>query len=462
MRRNAVRIATLALTTLALQAPGAFAQGFGVYEHDACTMARAGTGVASPCNASAIFYNPAGMLTTGGDHKWNVAVGGTSIGADFAFADSVSGTTTKSTGGSVFVPNVHVTRQMSDKIAIGLGIFAPYGLVSEWPTAPSFPGRFLGYRSELKSIYIQPSVALKVNTWLQVGAGFDYIRSTVDLQQRLDLSGQTAAAGLTFANLGVPLGTDFADAHLTGGSWSAGANFGVLVKPSRRISFGARYLVRAKADIQGDGNFTQIPTNITLGPGNPLGRPAGTPMDSVVAPQFRTGGALVTQHVSTNVALPDQFVVGTAINVTNSLMVLFDYQWVNWSAFSKLQLAFAQTALGVRTLWEDYKDTRGYRFGAQYVVSPALTIRAGGLYHDGAAPDQTVTPLLPEGARVEQTLGLGFKVRSNMRIDVAYQHIQQVDRRGRVVDAPRFSTANNTGLYTGSANLFGASLAWGF
>ena len=462
MRRNAVRIATLALTTLALQAPSASAQGFGVYEHDACTMARAGTGVASPCNASAIFYNPAGMLTPGAGHKWNVLIGATSIAADFAFADSTSGVNTASTGGAVMVPNVHITRQMSDKVAIGFGIFAPYGLTSEWPTAPTFPGRFLGYRSELKSIYFQPTVSIKVNSWLQIGAGFDYIVSSVDLRQRLDLSTQAAAAGVTFANLGVPTGTDFADAHLTGNSQSAGANLGIIVKPSRRISFGARYLVRAKADLQGTGRFTPVPTGITLAPGNPLGQPGGTPMDSVVAGQFRTGGALVSQHISTNVALPDQLVVGVAVNVTNALMVLFDYQWINWSAFSKLALTFAQPALGTRTLWEDYKNTNGYRLGAQYEVSPALTIRAGALYHDGAAPDQTVTPLLPEGARVEQTLGLGFRLNAKMRVDLAYQHITQVDRRGRVVDTPRYSTANNTGLYTGGANLFGASLAWGF
>lgn len=462
MRRNAVRIATLALATLALQAPSAFAQGFGVYEHDACTMARGGTGVAAPCNASAIFYNPAGLLTPGATHKWNIAIGGTSIGADFAFADSTNGVTTNSSGGSVMVPNLHITRQMSEKWAIGLGVFAPYGLVSEWPAAANFPGRFLGYRSDLKSIYIQPTVSMRVNSWLQIGAGFDYIHSSVDLRQRLDLSTQAAAAGVTFANLGVPLGTDFADAHLTGSSWSSGGHFGIMVRPSRRIAFGARYLVRAKADIQGDGAFTPISTGMTLPAGNPLGQPGGTPIDSVVAGQFRTGGALVNQHVSTNVALPDQFVIGTAINVTNTFMVLFDYQWVNWSAFSKLQLTFAQPALGTRTLWEDYKNTNGYRVGAQFDVSPALTIRAGALYHDGAAPEQTVTPLLPEGARVEQTVGLGFRLRSNMRIDIAYQHITQVDRRGRVVDTPRFSTANNTGLYTGSANLFGASLAWGF
>src|SRR5881398_3297801 len=38
------------------------AQGFGIYEQGACSMGRAGTGVAAPCaDGSAIFFNPAGL-----------------------------------------------------------------------------------------------------------------------------------------------------------------------------------------------------------------------------------------------------------------------------------------------------------------------------------------------------------------------------------------------------------------
>jgi long-chain fatty acid transport protein len=47
----------------ALAAPRTIlAQGYGVYEHGTCAMARAGTAVASPCDdGSTIFFNPAGL-----------------------------------------------------------------------------------------------------------------------------------------------------------------------------------------------------------------------------------------------------------------------------------------------------------------------------------------------------------------------------------------------------------------
>ncbi len=468
MRRNAVRSGALALWAIALTASIARAQGFGVYEEDACTMGRAATGVAKPCNASAIFYNPAGIINTGGT-RWNLAVGGTVISPSFAFTDSLTGAKTTGPSNHVLVPNIYITRQYhgaGHDWAFGIGVFAPYGLVSEWPT--TFSGRFLGYRSELKSLYIQPTAALQVNSWLQIGAGFDYIWTHVDLRQRVDLSSQLALGTVTFGQLGIPLGTDFADASLVGNAYSAGGHFGAIAKLSSRLSIGARYLMRVKANVQGNATFTQIATGIILPPGNPIA-PAGTPLDSVLAPKFRTGPIFGhalndtlpagSQHASTIVPQPDQLVVGVAFAVTPQLTALLDYQRVRWSKFATLPLTFA--SLPQTILYEDYNNTSGVRFGLDYEQN-GFALRGGYLFHEGAAPDQTVTPLLPEGRRQEFTLGGGLKIGNNMHIDVAYQHITQQDRRGRVVNAPRYSTAFNTGLYTGTASLIGASLTWGF
>jgi long-chain fatty acid transport protein len=458
MRRYAVRSSALALVALALLAPRARAQGFGVYEHDACTMGRAGTGVAKPCNASAVFYNPAGMLTTGGT-PWSVSFGGTNIAPSFAFRDSLTGTKTNSVSNNVIAPNFYITHQTHSNgrdWAFGLGIFAPYGLVSEWPN--TFSGRFLGYRSELKSLYIQPTAAVRVNRWLQLGAGFDWIWTHVDLKQRVDLSSQLAAPGTTFGQLGIPAGTDFADAELTGNAYSAGGHFGVIVNPTSKLSLGARYLMRVRANVQGNATFSQVFTGITLPPGNPIA-PANTPLDSVLAPQFRGAGKLQLQHASTIVAQPDQFVLGAAYAVTPELTALVDWQWTNWSQFDSLHIAFLN--LPATTQYENYNNTDGWRFGLQYEQN-GIAVRGGYLFHEGAAPDATVTPLLPEGRRQEFTLGGGIRVGTHGHLDIAYQHITQQDRRGRVVSAPQGSTAFNTGIYSGSASLLGASLTWGW
>jgi len=470
MRRNAVLSAVLALVGLTLAARGAMAQGFAVYEHDACLMGRAGTGVASPCSsASAIFANPAGMVNRNAEQKWNLSVGVTAIAPTFTFQDSVTGVTTDAVKNTIPVPNVYVSRQFGRlggrfPWAFGFGVFAPYGLVSEW--TPTSPGRFLAYRSDLKSVYLQPTMAVQFNDWLSLGAGFDYIYSTVDLRQRADLASSpvpsaSVPAGTTFGMMGIPQGTDFADAHMSGSSWSAGAHLGLLVT-TRRVNFGVRYLMRSTADIHGNAAFQQIGTGILLPPGSPLNATANAvPLDSILAPTFRT--TLAGQKAAVDIPMPSMLVVGTSIQVTEALRVLLDMQYTWWSDFSELNLYFEKA--GKRTQWEDYNNTVGWRLGGEYRVNPGLTLRAGGLVHQAAAPAQTVTPLLPEAERSEGTVGASIRISSRGQLDLAYQHIWQADRRGRITDPPARGPAGaaaNTGLYTAAGNLFGANLVWRF
>jgi long-chain fatty acid transport protein len=138
--------------------------------------------------------------------------------------------------------------------------------------------------------------------------------------------------------------------------------------------------------------------------------------------------------------------------------MLLDWQMVMWHWFDKLELDFENAAAPDITLDEGYKDTHGFRLGMEYAQSSKVTVRGGYLYHTAAAPDQTVTPLLPEGARNEFTIGLGWQLSTKMKADFGYQYIRQDDRRGRVFD----ETVGNTGLYTFKGHLIGAGLALTF
>jgi long-chain fatty acid transport protein len=463
MRRNAVLTAAAFLAAIGLSATRANAQGFSVYEHDACAMGRAGAGVASPCTGgSAIFFNPAGIVT-GERNKWNVAFGVTMIPPRGSFTDSITGLTTDLVNNNIPVPNVYITRQIGTKWAVGVGMFAPYGLTTEWPT--SFGGHFLSYKATIKSIYFQPTIAYRPNDRIQVGVGLDIVRSAVELHQYVDLSSQTAIAAtsttpaVTFAMLGVPVGTPFADARLHGTGNAIGFHLGVIVKPTETISLGARYMSGVTINGTGYAGFSAVGTGILLAAGNPFGVPARTPLDAVLASQFTTG-RLVGQTVAAQIPMPSQLVLGAAVQLTPALKVLADVQLTNWKKFEYLPLTLG--VIGADTLWEDYKDATGFRTAVEYAVNPRLNLRGGFLHHNAAAPTATVTPLLPEGARSEYIVGAGYQVNSGIRIDVAYQIIKQQDRRGRIIDPPTRGADVNTGLYKFSANLFGASVAFAF
>jgi len=458
MRRNAVRTAVACLAAIGLNATRVSAQGFSVYEHDACAMGRAGAGVAAPCaGGSAIFFNPAGIVT-GERNRWNVSFGVTMIPPRGSFTDSVSGLTTDLVHSTIPVPNVYVTRQIGTKLAVGVGVFAPYGLTTEWPAG--FMGHFLSYKATIKGLYLQPTIAFRPTPRIQLGFGLDIVRAAVELHQYVELSSQnTTTPGVTFAMLGVPVGTPFADARLHGTGNAIGAHFGIIVKPTESISLGARYLTGVTIEGKGYAGFSAVPTGIVLPAGNPLRLPGGTPLDAVLASQFTTG-RLVGQTVAATIPFPSQLVLGAAVQVTPALRVLADVQMTNWKKFEYLPLTLG--VIGADTLWEDYKNTTGYRAAVEYAVSPRLNLRGGFLRHSAAAPDYTVTPLLPEAARSEFVFGAGYQVNSGIRVDLAYQVIKQADRHGRVIDTPTRGANVNQGLYKFSANLFGASVAFGF
>jgi long-chain fatty acid transport protein len=431
------------------------AQGFGVYEHNACAMGRAGVAAASPCpDGSAIFFNPAGLAGLTGFH----ASGGvTLIHATGGFTDDLLAHETKLENPTIPVPNVYVTYAASPKLTFGAGLYAPYGLETKWPVA-GFDGRFLGYNSKIRTFYVQPTVGYQVTDWLKVGVGVAYIHGTLELHQRVDLATESPSPGVTFASLGVPVGTDFADVTLTGSGNGYAVNFGGILKVSDRLSIGGHWLTRKTIKYSGSATFDQVPTGLTLAPENPLGLPGGTPIDALIAPEFQTGGPLADGAVSTSIVMPPQGSIGFAYKVHDKWTVMGDYQYVVWGWFNSIVIDFANPGTPQEVLSPRNKDTHGFRVGAEYQPSARLTLRGGYLHHGAASPDQFVTPLLPEAPRNEFTAGVGLELTPGLHADLAYQYIAQQDRRGRVFPEP----VGNTGLYTFSAHLFGVGLAYTF
>jgi len=453
MRRIAVLSAATVLTAIIL-APRAEAQGFAVYEHDPCAMARGGAAVAAPCpGGSAIFFNPAGIIAAG--KPWNLEANLTLIMPKGNFVDSASRVRADLVNRTYPVPAGYFTRQLGSKAAIGIGAFAPYGLTTEWPS--TFQGRFLGYKTKLASFYIQPTFAYQVASGFQIGVGFDYVTASAKVQRHIDASTVLipGGGGATLALIGVPPGTDFADAlfDVTGTGW--GGHIGVMWQASSKLSFGVRYMTHVKVNFTGNASFTAIQTGIALPAGNPLGAPGGTPLQTALL------ASLPNQPASTSITMPAQLVIGLAYAITPTFKVMADYQYTDWTVFKSLDLTLKTSATTVSE-YENYKATNALRAGLDWQATDGLALRAGFLTHKGASPDESVTPILPEGQRFEGTVGAGIRLASMLRLDVAYQYVYQGDRRGRMIEVAAPTPASNHGIFGFTANLFGASLALAF
>jgi len=403
---------------------------------------RIGAGVASPCDdASGVYFSPGGLAMQGS----NVSVGVTLVRASGSFiydpGMQPTGTsqTVKRDWETVPVPQAFASYKVSPRVAVAVGAFAPYGLTLEWPVCPTsdphcagtnFEGRYTGYDNSLRSIYVQPTLSFAVVPGhLSIGAGLDYVHSTIEVHQRAD----APTIGLR--------GTDIADAELSGSGNGITGHVGAVLRAGEKTSFGVRYLHSVKVDLDGDADFTQIPT--------------GTVFDPLLAAQFAANGPLADQGISTSIKFPSQLVVGVSYRPLEIVNLLFDWQHTTWSTFDKFDIDFANASAADRTLNLNYRNTNTFRFGTQIDWSDALAFRLGYRYNNAATPRGT--PFLPEGERNYYTAGLGWRPFHALSTDFSFQYIHQPDRRGAVrPDEP------TVGIYTAKGMTFGFTLAYHF
>ena len=453
------RVSRFALTIGLLAVPaGARAQAFGLNEIGTCALSRAFANTSAPCDdASTIYWNPGAMPKARG---LSVLAGVAVIPLEGDFTQDTTFRRYDADIPTAVVPHVFANYRTSGRLAYGVGVYVPYGLTSQW--GEDFPGRFAAKKASLQTIYFQPNVAFQLSEGWSVGLGPVIGHSSVELVQAIDLSQQrTSATGPTFGQIGIPKRTEFARATLKGDAMAYGVNVGVHGRLSPTWEVGGRFLSQLlfKYD-DADATFESRPTGLTLAANNPLQAPAGTPVDALLAGQFTGSGALTAQKVQTRIMHPAQMQLGFGYTGFPNTTVTLDYAWVGWKSFKELPVDF-QGAATDRLLFENYNNTSSVRLGADYRFTNGASLRAGFAAAASAAPDVTVTPLLPEQDRSYGTIGVGYPITRQITVDGAFMRIFTPGRRGRIDERTSLSqTAEqlNNGSYTLRANIFSLSL----
>ena len=456
------RVSRFALTIGLLTTPVAVnAQAFGLNEIGTCALSRAFSATGAPCDdASSVYWNPGALPKARG---FSVLAGAAVIALKGDFTRDTTFERYDTDAPTAIVPHLFATYRTAGRLAYGLGVYVPYGLTSQWKD--DFPGRFAAKKASLQTIYVQPNIAVEVIDGWSVGAGPVVGHSSVELVQAIDLSQQrTSATGPTFGQLGIPKSTEFARATLKGDALAYGVHVGMHGRISPRWEFGARYLspVYFKYD-DADAVFEPRSTGLTLAPNNPLNAPAGTPVDALLAGQF-TSGALQAQKVKTRIMHPAQVQVGVGYSGLPNTLVSLDYAWVGWkAAFKELPVDFQGGATD-RVLIEEYNNTSSVRLGVERRFEGGATLRGGLAAAAAAAPDVTVTPLLPEQDRGYATIGGSYPLTRTLAVDGAYMRIFTQGRRGRLDERSPGQTAEqlNIGSYTLNANIVSLSLKASF
>ena len=402
----------------------ASAAGFALIEQSASGMGNAFAGAAATAeDASTIYYNPAGLTKLQGKQ---VVVAGHVISLSAKFSNSGASTapggiaTLGGNGGNAgdpeFVPNAYFSLPIGESLVLGVGVNAPFGLVTEYDS--NLVGRFQGSKSDLKTYNINPTVAYKINDMVSIGAGFNYQHLDTELTQAVVLGLNTEGR--------VKLEADDA-----GWGWNAGVL--VDLTPSTRVGFSYRSTI----DYKLEGNVTVTgPTGAVIG--------------------AASGAA------TADITMPDMFSLSLVQKLNDRLDLLADVTFTRWSEIQSIRIVNPATGGTRDTLVLNFDDSWRYSLGLNYKFSDTFTGKVGIALDQSPVSDQDRTVRLPDNDRKWVAIGGSIKVGASSKIDLGYAHLFVSDTS---IDQTRGNAAafgRVVGNYDTSINIISAQYSLSF
>ena len=368
----------LALLFLGLMIRQTAANGFGLPDQDAFATARGEAFVATADNASAVFYNPAGITQLTNS---NVRGGLNSIYYEPTYQRPNGGNTYYSSANFAYLPQLFCTYSASGApLSCGVGVYAPYGGNMSWPQNTGF--RSVAISGSLKYITINPVVAIRILPSLSVGGGAMFNYGNISMYQGLN---PQAVPRTNFFNF-------------TGNGWSFGYNVGIRWQPHPKLSFGATFRSSATLDFQGNTDFQYV--------GHGYNRPA-------------------QRDASASFAFPLTTVFGVSYRPTSKWNLEFDANYTGWNSFDTVTIEQSPPAVKRPfnqnvTVNLDWQASWMYEFGATRYFDSGWHVSGGYVFNANSVPDTYYTPLAADLNRNFFSLGGGFSGR-HFDFDIAYQ-----------------------------------------
>lgn len=433
------------VTSLLLTLAGLFglagqlwASGFGVFTQGARGLGQANAVVAHSSGPESLYFNPALLPQLGGTQ---VEAGTTLLDFDQQFSPASPTGRGQDAGTNHLPSTLYLTRQISDRLATGVGVFFPFGLSSDWGDA--WDGRYISTKAELTTVAVNPVLAWRPLPQLSLAAGLSLVRLDAELQRKID----STALGFALnppAGLGV---LSDINQRFEGDGWGEGYNLALLLQPDGPVSFGAHYRSSIEVKVDGSADFT-LPADT---------RAVGM---AVLFPD--TSG-------STKLKLPAQATFGLAWQISDDLVLEAGSRWEQWSSFDELRIDLATPILGSSSdvtprRWD---DTWSWNLGGEWQVSKSLALQAGYLYSQSPVPDATFEPSIPDAPSHLLTVGGSFEFgRTTVSLAYGYQHFEdrtKTNTLGDPLDPAGLNPASTAnGRYETDIQLLGVSVAYAF
>ncbi len=420
-RRQLALLAALFAATVG--ATKAHAGGLFLYEMATPDLGTASAGRAATAdNAATALGNPAGMTRL---DRSQMLVG---IQPSYGIAhfDKDSETTVSGgNGGNAlgFIPGLagYFVYSATPDLKFGVSLGSDFGLSSRYQS--NWSGRYYAQQEEILTLGAFPVAAYRINKWLSVGAGAQIIYGKLNSKTGINdvLDGGDASIDIGADDVGY------------------GGIAGILVEPVEGTRFGVTYTSQVKLD------FKENPTTNNLGP--------------LLQDAFNTSG-LTGAKVNLGLTIPNQVMVSGYHDVNDTLAIMGNVVWQQWSQFGKPSLEVTSTTSRQTTTNLNYDDTWGFAIGARYKFAPDWLWMVGFAYDSSPQSKSNRTPALPLDQQFRVGTGVQYALNDRITIGAAYEYENLGD-----ADIERSKPLAGTiqGTYsTNEIHWFNMTVAWKF
>ena len=335
------------------------------------------TGVAMTDSSEVVFFNPGGMTWLEADT--DITGGISFLDAESRYQNELTNASAKTDSALGTPLNLYYLDRLSSEISWGLGVYTPYGNVVEWPT--DWAGSHLVNNIELKTVFIQPSIAYQINDSYSFGVGLAYVSGLVDFNRNLS----TSLADVDGNRSNVTIEESNVDA------W--GANLGLMAKMSNELMVGVNY--RTKIDLEarnGSADFQNIPSALQ--------------------------STFPDTTFDADLVLPAELTIGLAYKATDKTTVAVDVNRTFWGAYKALTVEFDNGA-GTSNNPRNYKDANIFRFGVEHQFSEQWVLRGGVYLDESPVRDGYFAPETPRNDSIGYTAGASYQYSKNLMFDMS-------------------------------------------
>ncbi|MBQ1783188.1 MAG: outer membrane protein transport protein [Gammaproteobacteria bacterium] len=296
------------------------------------------------------------------------------------------------------IPSVFIALPINDRLALGFGSFAEFGLATDYPASSNTLE--YGDKTELTAITFKPSLGWQLNEQWSIGAGLRavYAEATLSTSTPAYFDSLAAAIGqynpVAAATGALPqlpvVPANQPILHVSGDDWGYGYELGTVFTPSADLRLALSYRSDVALTLAGNATSALLPS--ANGPG------------------------------SVDLTLPAMTELAARWQLSAPLALHVGALHTAWHSFDQLKVNFDNgTSLIAKE--EEWQDAWRYAIGGDWQLDQQWQLRVGYANDQSPVPAHRRSLSIPDADRQWLSFGVGWQLDEHWQLDAGYAYL---------------------------------------